>query len=205
MLSKKTMNMAYGLGASVVILGALFKLTHFEIGFLNGSVLLSIGLITEALIFGISAFEKPEEDYDWARVYPQLRGGSASTAPETPEGLLSKRIDSLLNEAKVDADLMKRLAQSIENFEQLAKQIQPSVEALGQTEKYAQELAKTTEHLQSLQQMYASQVETNNQKTNLDKELAEQTALLQSQLVPLVENIKGLNEVYSGMLGALKK
>jgi gliding motility-associated protein GldL len=205
MLSKKTMNMAYGLGASVVILGALFKLTHFEIGFLNGSVLLSIGLITEALIFGISAFEKPEEDYDWARVYPQLRDGSASTAPETPEGLLSKKIDSLLNEAKVDADLMKRLAESIENFEQLAKQIQPSVEALGQTEKYAQELAKTTEHLQSLQQMYASQVETNTQKTHLDKELAEQTALLQSQLVPLVENIKGLNEVYSGMLSALKK
>lgn len=205
MLSKKNMNMAYGLGASVVILGALFKLTHFEIGFLNGSVLLSIGLITEAIIFGISAFEKPEEDYDWARVYPQLRGGEASTAPETPEGLLSKRIDSLLNEAKVDADLMKRLAHSIENFEQLAKQIQPSVEALGQTEKYAQELAKTTEHLQSLQQMYASQVETNTQKTNLDRELAEQTALLQSQLVPLVENIKSLNEVYSGMLSALKK
>jgi Mg2+ and Co2+ transporter CorA len=111
----------------------------------------------------------------------------------------------LLNEAKVDADLMNRLAQSIENFEQLAKQIQPSVEVLGQTEKYAQELAKTTEHLQSLQQMYASQVETNTQKTHLDKELAEQTALLQSQLVPLVENIKGLNEVYSGMLSALKK
>jgi hypothetical protein len=59
--------------------------------------------------------------------------------------------------------------------------------------------------LQSLQQMYASQVETNTQKTNLDRELAEQTALLQSQLVPLVENIKGLNEVYSGMLSALKK
>jgi len=199
------MNMAYGLGASVVILGALFKLTHFEIGFLNGSVLLSIGLITEAVIFGISAFEKPQEDYDWTRVYPQLKHGVASTSPKSPEGLLSERIDSLLNEAKVDADLMKRLAQSIENFEHLAKQIQPSIEALGQTEKYAQELAKTTEHLQSLQHMYASQVETNTQKANLDKQLAEQMILLKSQLIPLVENIKGLNEVYSGMLSAIKK
>jgi gliding motility-associated protein GldL len=205
MMSKKSMNMAYGLGASVVILGALFKLTHFEIGFLNGSVLLSIGLITEAVIFGISAFEKPQEDYDWTRVYPQLKHGVASTSPKSPEGLLSERIDSLLNEAKVDADLMKRLAQSIENFEHLAKQIQPSIEALGQTEKYAQELAKTTEHLQSLQHMYASQVETNTQKANLDKQLAEQMILLKSQLIPLVENIKGLNEVYSGMLSAIKK
>jgi gliding motility-associated protein GldL len=204
-MSKKSMNMAYGLGASVVILGALFKLTHFEIGFLNGSVLLSIGLITEAVIFGISAFEKPQEDYDWTRVYPQLKHGVASTSPKSPEGLLSERIDSLLNEAKVDADLMKRLAQSIQNFEHLTKQIQPSIEALGQTEKYAQELAKTTEHLQSLQHMYASQVETNTQKANLDKQLAEQMILLKSQLVPLVENIKGLNEVYSGMLSAIKK
>ena len=205
MLSKKTMNMAYGLGASVVILGALFKLTHFEIGFLNGSLLLSIGLITEAIIFGISAFEHPQEDYDWSKVYPQLKGSEKGVEPETPEGLLSKRIDALLNEAKVDVGLMKRLAESIENFEQLAKQIQPSVEALGQTEKYAQELAKTTSHLQALQNMYASQVETNTQRTNLDKELAEQTELLKSQLVPLVENIKELNAVYSGMLSALKK
>jgi gliding motility-associated protein GldL len=46
-LSKKTMNLAYGLGASVVILGALFKLTHFEIGFLNGTVMLTLGLVSE--------------------------------------------------------------------------------------------------------------------------------------------------------------
>ena len=199
--------MAYGLGASVVILGALFKITHFEIaGIINGSQLLTIGLVTEAIIFGISAFEKPEEDYDWSLVYPQLKNGSATGAtPDSPEGILSKRIDALLNEAKVDAQLMKRLADSIENFEALAKQIQPSVEALGQTEKYAQELAKTTSHLQALQNMYASQVETNTQRTNLDKELAEQTELLKSQLVPLVENIKELNAVYSGMLSALKK
>jgi gliding motility-associated protein GldL len=205
MLSTKTMNMAYGLGASVVILGALFKLTHFEIGFINGSLLLSVGLITEAIIFGISAFEKPVENYDWSIVYPQLKVGTADSLPETSEGILSKRIDSLLNEAKVDAVLMKRLSESIENFGELAKNIQPSVEALGQTERYALELAKTTAHLQSLQHMYALQVETNTQRTNLDKELTVQTELLKSQLVPLVENIKELNEVYSSMLSALKK
>lgn len=205
MLSKKTMNMAYGLGASVVILGALFKLTHFEIGFLNGNTLLTIGLVTEALIFGLSAFEKPEEDYDWSIVYPQLKGGSVGTAPESPEGMLSKRIDTLLNEAKVDAQLMKRLAESIENFENLAKQIQPSVAALSQTERYAQQLAQTTEQLQSLQQSYASQVESSAKKASLEKELAEQSEALKTHLVPLVENIRGLNEVYSSMLSALKK
>lgn len=205
MLSKKTLNMAYGLGASVVILGALFKLTHFEIGFLNGAVLLSIGLVTEALIFGLSAFEKPEDEYDWALVYPQLKGGVANKAPETPEGILSKRIDALLYEAKVDAQLMKRLAESIENFEHLAKQIQPSVAALGQTERYAQQLAETTEQLQSLQKSYASQVESSARKASLERELAEQSEALKTHLVPLVENIKGLNEVYGSMLSALRR
>lgn len=206
MLSRKYMNMAYGLGASVVILGALFKITHFEIaGVINGSQLLTIGLVTEAIIFGISAFEKPEEEYDWSLVYPQLKSGSASGGAPSPEGLLSKRIDALLNEAKVDAQLMKRLADSIENFEALAKQIQPSVEALSQTERYAKQLAQTTDQLQSLQQIYASQVESNSKRADAERDIAEQSAMLKAQLIPLIENIRNLNEVYSSMLNAMKK
>ena len=69
---KKTMNFVYGMGAAVVIIGALFKITHYSIGFLTGTVMLSIGLITEALVFAISAFDTPEDDLDWARVYPEL-------------------------------------------------------------------------------------------------------------------------------------
>jgi gliding motility-associated protein GldL len=162
--------------------------------------------VTEAIIFGISAFEKPEEEYDWSLVYPQLKSGSASGgAPDSPEGLLSKRIDALLNEAKVDAQLMKRLADSIENFEALAKQIQPSVEALSQTERYAKQLAQTTDQLQSLQQIYASQVESNSKRADAERDIAEQSAMLKAQLIPLIENIRNLNEVYSSMLNAMKK
>lgn len=62
---KKMMNMAYGLGASVVIIGALFKILHFSIGPLTGGVMLTIGLVTEALVFAISAFEPVDEDLDW--------------------------------------------------------------------------------------------------------------------------------------------
>ncbi|HQX04162.1 MAG TPA: gliding motility protein GldL, partial [Flavobacterium sp.] len=54
-LSKKTMNFAYGMGAAVVIVGALFKIIHFEIGPLTGNVMLTIGLVTEAIIFALSA------------------------------------------------------------------------------------------------------------------------------------------------------
>ena len=44
--TKKLFNMAYGLGASIVIIGALFKILHWELGPLNGGILLAIGLIT---------------------------------------------------------------------------------------------------------------------------------------------------------------
>ena len=62
---KKFMAMAYGLGASIVIVGALFKIIHFEIGTLTGNVMLTIGLVTEAIIFALSAFEPVDDDLDW--------------------------------------------------------------------------------------------------------------------------------------------
>ena len=71
--SKKIINMVYGLGASVVILGALFKILHWELPLgsikLGGGTLLAIGLITEAIIFAISAFEPVDTGYRLVSVY----------------------------------------------------------------------------------------------------------------------------------------
>ena len=62
LLSKKQMNFAYGMGAAVVIIGALFKITHLEFGPLTGNLMLTVGLLVEAGIFALSAFEPVEED-----------------------------------------------------------------------------------------------------------------------------------------------
>jgi gliding motility-associated protein GldL len=95
--SKKFMNMAYGLGASIVIVGALFKIIHFEIGPLTGNIMLTIGLVTEAIIFAISAFEPVDDDLDWALVYPELAGAEQQDQEaKNPQGLLSKKLDELL-------------------------------------------------------------------------------------------------------------
>ena len=75
-IPKKVMNFCYGMGAAVVIVGALFKITHMEFGPLNGNNMLTVGLLVEALIFAISAFEPVDEDVDWSRVYPELKGGA---------------------------------------------------------------------------------------------------------------------------------
>ena len=61
-LSKKAMNFAYGMGAAVVIVGALFKITHIELGPLTGNLMLTIGLLVEAAIFALSAFHQKSDD-----------------------------------------------------------------------------------------------------------------------------------------------
>ena len=73
LLSKKTMNFAYGMGAAVVIVGALFKIQHWPFA----SALLIVGLLTEAFIFALSAFDAPDTELDWSLVYPELAGGQA--------------------------------------------------------------------------------------------------------------------------------
>lgn len=78
-IPKRVMNFCYGMGAAVVIIGALFKLTHMELfgGLINGNNMLTVGLLVEAAIFAISAFEPVEDELDWSRVYPELKGGEA--------------------------------------------------------------------------------------------------------------------------------
>ena len=103
---KRITNMVYGLGAAIVIVGALFKIIHFEIGPLTGNVMLTIGLVTEAIVFAISAFEPVDDDLDWSLVYPELAGGQGQgkkkEAKQDAEGLLSQKLDNLLKEAKID-------------------------------------------------------------------------------------------------------
>ena len=153
--SKKIMNMVYGLGASVVIIGALFKILHWEIALgsikLGGGTLLAIGLITEAIIFAISAFEPVDAGYDWSRVFPELEGGEprqlnfsgnaqlpARNDQETQilRESLSEKLDNILKEAHIDANLMNSLAASIRNFEGAAKNIGPAADAVASTRKY---------------------------------------------------------------------
>ena len=77
------LNFVYSIGAAIVILGALFKLNHWHIGPLTGTVVLAIGLITEAIIFVIFAFDVPKEEsnYAWENVYPELLDANAEAKP----------------------------------------------------------------------------------------------------------------------------
>ena len=224
--SKKIMNMVYGLGASVVIIGALFKLLHWEIAVgsikLGGGVLLATGLITEALIFAIAAFEPVEEGYHWERVFPELAGGEprqlnfAGGAPAQQQfgyqndqetqllrESLSEKLDNLLREAHVDAELMDSLAKSIRNFEGAARNIGPAADAVASTQKYGEELTTAAVHLEALNSLYRIQLERTELQVNAQEGMVDNLNSLNAQVNSFKEHLRSLNTVYGGMLSAM--
>ncbi len=207
--TKKLFNMAYGLGASVVIIGALFKILHWEFGPLTGGLLLAVGLITEALIFAISAFEPVDDEFDWSLVYPELAGGesmgkSNSDAKEA-EGLLSKKLDQLLKEANIDVELMNSLGDSIRNFEGAAKGIAPSVDAIESTKKYSDEMSQAAAQMESLNSLYKVQLDSASRQASINEEVVQNAGALKDQMESLASNLSSLNGVYGGMLSAMSK
>jgi len=204
--SKRFINMSYGFGASIVIIGALFKITHFEMGVLTGNVMLSIGLITEAIIFAISAFEPIDDDLDWSLVYPELAGGSKSSKEsKNPEGLLSKKLDELLKDAKIDGELMASLGESIKNFEGAAKNMAPTADSMNATRKYSEELSLAAAQMESLNSLYKVQLESVNKQATINEEAVENATKLKEQMKSLASNLSTLNGVYGGMLSAMNK
>lgn len=221
--AKKIMNMVYGLGASVVIIGALFKILHWELplgslGKIGGGTLLAVGLITEAFIFAISAFEPVDEGYDWSKVFPELKGGESklnhfatTTTPQPIENTevqvvkesLSEKLDNILKEAKIDAELMQSLAVSIRNFEGAAKEIAPVTDAMASTHKYGEELSLAAIHLESLNSLYKIQLERSELQVNAQEGMVDNLNSLNAQINLFKDQLKSLNGVYGGMLSAM--
>jgi gliding motility-associated protein GldL len=205
LLSKKTMNFAYGMGAAVVIIGALFKLMHWP----GASAMLIIGLGTEALIFGLSAFDPVDKELDWALVYPELAGGEAKAKdkkkedPTEAQGLLSQKLDNMLKEAKIDGQLMESLGSSIRNFEGAAKAISPTVDSVASTKKYAEEMTKAASQLETLNGLYQVQLQSAERNAQINNEVAENNLKLKDQMQSLTSNLSSLNNVYGGMLSAM--
>jgi gliding motility-associated protein GldL len=205
--SKKFMNMAYGLGAAIVIVGALFKIIHFEIGPLTGNVMLTIGLVTEAIIFALSAFEPVDDELDWSLVYPELAGGQSikREGKEDAQGLLSKKLDDLLKEAKIDGELIASLGDSIKNFEGAAKNMSSTVDSIEATKKYGEELSLAAAQMESLNSLYKMQLESVNKQATINEESIENASKLKEQMQSLASNLSSLNGVYGGMLSAMSK
>ncbi len=178
-LSKKVSNAIYGFGAAIVIIGALMKITHFSPDFWPSAAntMLTIGLVVEALIFAYSAVDPDmvKEEYQWEKVYPELadaQSSSNSSKVHSPQGMLSKKLDAMLVEAKLDKELVSSLSKSIKEFESSAKAGSQSAEKLAKinnefvdnASQLNKQMASLSSNLETLNSVYGGVLNAMNRK-----------------------------------------
>lgn len=217
------MNFFYSIGAAIVILGALFKMTHWSLGFITGNVALAAGLIMEAIVFIVFAFDPPksEEKYSWENVYPELLDETAEKKPKKVvnqlaenkelEISLSSKLDKMLADAKLEVSLFDRLRGGIEKFSTSVDQINQTVDVSASTHKYNEQMNLAASHLESMNALYALQLEHGQKQSEFSKKYVEdiqksaaQSEKFNEELQGLTSNLNNLNRVYGGMLSAMK-
>ena len=190
----------FGLGGAIVIIGALFKILHFEIGPLSGGLVLGTGLIIEAIIFTISGLDTTEVVEEHEDFKQKLYNASGSKDEN-----LSEKLNNILRQAKVDVTLINKLSDSINNLENSTKSLSSLTNAMSSTERYNEELQKAANQLNSLNEFYRSQIERASLQAEFNDQIAENAENLKTQMDSLTNNLSSLNEAYSGILVAMNK
>ena len=138
---RSTMNYFYSIGASVVLLGALFKLEHWT----GGSYMLMIGMSCEALIFFLSAFEPMVEIPDWTKVYPQLNPDyDFDEELDLPAKSATGGLDEMLEKAEITPDMLAKLKKGLQDLTNTAKGISEISSATLATEMYVRNLGNAS-------------------------------------------------------------
>lgn len=232
---KNFMAKLYGIGASVVMIGALFKLTHMTLFGWSGiaNFMLTLGLVTEAIIFFFSAFEPIHVEPDWSRVYPELwdlyhdaEEGKPSTSASPRKAnnnvngnndIIAERINEMFEKANINSVTMDRLSQGLTRLGENASKIADVSEAVSATSSYTKAMNKASETAMELDAQM-SKTATNaavfsdtSRKMNDTMILyiekvnasAANTDTLNHQLNDLSKRMTAMNTVYGNMLNAM--
>jgi gliding motility-associated protein GldL len=203
---KKFMAMTYGIGAAVVIVGALFKILHWP----GADAMLMVGLFTEAGIFLISAFEPLHKEYDWSLVYPELAGVDPLEKKKENKGTITQQLDKMLEEAKVGPELIDSLGSGFKSLSQSINEMSSISNATVATQEYTSNLQKATKSIESIGNASETVSQSLNSfsggLTSLVDNLSnsgEQAGEFKSNLSKLNSNISNLNNIYGNMLTAM--
>lgn len=172
---KTFMSRMYGWGASVVILGALFKIMHWP----YADLMLIIGMGVEVIVFFFSGFEKAHEEPDWSLVYPELAGIDVGQPParEMYRGgggpttiTLSQNLDKLLEEANIGPELINNLGRGLRNLSENASRLADVSNAAVATNQYIQNIESASKSVVELGQTYKNTAEYLKHGVSLSQE-----------------------------------
>jgi gliding motility-associated protein GldL len=193
LLYKTIMPKVYGIGAAVVIVGALFKILHIE----GADLMLMIGLLTEAAIFFLSAFEPPHQDVDWSKVYPELSEDYEAPASQTrisnkAGASLTQQLDVSLEKAKIGPELLDSLGKGLTNLADSAKKMANISDAAVATTDYATNVKKASTQLLEMNKSYDVAIKAVSSMSEASKDAGEYHAQVQK----VTKNLQSLNAVY---------
>lgn len=209
------MPLLYGWGAAIVIFGAMCKLTHWTPMGIEANAMLKVGLIIEAAIFFFSAFEKPHMEPDWSRIYSQfdedygkVPGQSAQRREVTNTSNVSSmgQFGSMPNISDYDREtLMESIKKLSENASQMAK----IADAIKATDRYTEDMNEAAESARKLTSklQISSDLKLNETMSNYINQVKDSQDLIKNlngQVSTLKGHMENLNNVYGGMLNAMK-
>lgn len=189
----------YGLGAAVVIAGALFKIMHWPLA----NEMLIAGMGTEVLVFFVSAFEPLHEELDWSRVYPELaeetredflplEEGEDGMSPEEALALADKG----LKDIHLTPDLFESLSGSLQGLKTNVDKLSDIQDASVATNEYADSVKSATSKMSQLNDGYSSTVEAMTSLSSSVGGAAEQAHAYHEEVQRVTKNLSSLNAVY---------
>ena len=191
---KIVMNFIYGVGAAVVIIGAWAKILHLPIA----NTMITVGLLTEAFIFVISAFEPPHEDVDWSLVYPELAGmpsehGHGKGGGHTKIGSgdsVSQELDKLLSDAKIGPELIESLGEGMRKLSDSTNKMGTITDAAEANSEFVNNVKAAATNVNKLSESYVKAAES---LTGISMEDGQNYG---EQLQRVSKNLSALNSVY---------
>ncbi|MEA3477140.1 MAG: gliding motility protein GldL, partial [Bacteroidota bacterium] len=178
------MGKLYGWGASVVILGALFKINHYP----GADIMLIVGLGTESLIFFFSGFEPPYVEPDWSLVYPELAGMYHVHGEEhrTP----TEELDNMLEEAKIGPELMQSLGNGLHKLSDNAAKLSDISDAAVATDEYITSVKGASSSVDELSSTYKQTAQSLARDVGASEEYAQ-------NIKTAASSAAGLSSAYS--------
>jgi gliding motility-associated protein GldL len=210
----------YGLGASIVIIGALFKIQHWPLA----GTMLTIGLLTEALIFFFSAFEPLHEEIDWSLVYPELAGIPEDETVEVQahagkHGAVSggggggygggagavalAKFDEMLEKSEISPELFQKLGVGMKKLSETTANMTVMGDVSAASAKYMSTVNTANDSLAKLSDSYQATTKAINDTGSTYRNMADSFSVIevggksyQQQLEVLNKNLSALNAVY---------
>lgn len=200
---KSFMSKLYGWGASLVILGALFKINHYS----GANEMLILGMCTEAIIFFFSAFEPPHVEPDWSIVYPELAGmyhGGAGTPGAAPHKAhtvgksTTQELDDMLSKAKIGPELIESLGEGMRKMSENVSKMSDVTSAAVANEDFVKSVKEAGKSAGDLASSYKKTADVLNQDASTVGEFS-------TSVKSAAESAGNLAGVYNEVSASIKK